>query len=205
MADEERRSHWDFKYEQGLPFLTIPDPFFLTAFRDFVEVRFPRSGVALDLAAGLGRHALWLAERRWKVTAVDISKVAIRKLRQRALQLDLVLDLFALDAAEYGFPPAQFDLIVLYYHLDRDLCPRMVSALKPGGVLLCKSSVRWNSDRVPDPFGTGPLERNEILSLFPEMDLMYHEERAVHDRGVVEFVGCKPAEPGTHRGALKFR
>lgn len=38
-------------------------------------------GRALDLAAGEGRHAIWLAQRGWSVTAVDFSAVAIDRLR----------------------------------------------------------------------------------------------------------------------------
>jgi len=41
--------------------------------------------VALDLACGLGRHALWLANRHWQVSGVDLSDVAIGKLSQAAL------------------------------------------------------------------------------------------------------------------------
>ena len=192
MPDETRQSHWDLKYEQGLPSLTQPDPFFLSSFQQFVDVRFPDGGTALDLAGGLGRHALWLARRRWQVSVVDISEVAIRLLRLRALQLDLALDLFVLDAAEYPFQPAGFDLIVLFYHLNRSLCQRIVSALKPGGVLICKSSAAWTSNGSPAPSDASPLVRNEILSLFPGLRTMYHLERPVRDRAVVEFVGKKP-------------
>jgi SAM-dependent methyltransferase len=184
MASEEQL-RWDVKYEQGLPSLTRPDPFFLDAVHRFVEVRFPDGGVALDLAGGIGRHALWLARRKWKVSVVDISEVAIRSLRKSAQQLDLALDLFVCDAAEYRFEPSRFDLIVLFYHLDRDLCSRIVSALKPGGTLICKSSLDWNSTHA------SLLERNEILSLFHELPVLHHHERPVRDRGVVEFVGRK--------------
>ena len=44
-----------------------------------------------------------------------------------------------MDAAEYEFRPEQFDLIVLFYHLDRSLFPKMVSALNPAA----SSSARW--------------------------------------------------------------
>ena len=137
MASDERRSHWNLKYEQGLPSLEKPDPFSLSAFSEFVADQFPNGGRALDLAGGIGRHALWLAERKWQVTVVDISEVAIRKLDQKARQLDLKLDLLALDAAKYKFEPIHFDLIVFYYHFDRDICPKILSALKPGGFVIC--------------------------------------------------------------------
>jgi len=111
MASDERRSHWDLKYEQGLPSLEKPDPFFLSAFSEFVADQFPKGGRALDLAGGIGRHALWLAKRNWQVTVVDISEVAVRKLDQRARQLNLTLERFALDAAKYKFESTHFDLI----------------------------------------------------------------------------------------------
>jgi tellurite methyltransferase len=114
MTFDRRRSHWNLKYEQGLPSLENPDPFFVSAFNQFVADQFPNGGAALDLAGGVGRHALWLAKRNWRVTVVDISEVAIHKLDQKALQLNLRLDLFALDATEYQFEPGHFDLIVMF-------------------------------------------------------------------------------------------
>ncbi len=144
-----------------------------------------------DLAGGIGRHALWLADRGWQVSLVDISEVAISRLGREALQRNLTLDLFALDATEYRFEPAQFDLIVLFYHLDRNLCSRIESALKPGGFLISKTSLRWDSDEMPAPVNTDLLQRNEILSLVPELGVMCHRERPVGNRGVVEFVARK--------------
>lgn len=193
MTFDELRSQWDAKYEYGLPSLEKPDPFYLSAFDQFVRDLFPNGGTALDLAGGIGRHALWLAERNWQVTVVDISEVAIRKLDQRARQLDLTLDLFALDAKEYQFKPASFDLIVMFYHFDRAICPSVLSTLKPGGLLICKSSLSWDSYAGSDPLSIRPLTRNEILSMFPGLQVMSHQERPVRNRGVVEYVGKKPA------------
>ena len=63
MSSEEQRARWDLKYEQGLPSLVQADPFFISAYGQFVDQYFPNAGVALDLACGLGRHALWLASK----------------------------------------------------------------------------------------------------------------------------------------------
>ena len=193
MASDEQRAQWDVKYEQGLPSLEKPDLFYLSAFDQFVADLFPNSGTALDLAGGIGRHALWLAKRNWQVTVVDISEVAIRKLDQKARQLDLTLDLFALDAKEYQFKPACFDLIVMFYHFDRAICPSVFSTLKPGGLLICKSSLSWDSHEGSAPVSPRPLARNEILSMFTGLQVMSHQERPVRKRGVVEYVGKKPA------------
>src|ERR1700688_1149624 len=112
MAFDELRSQWDTKYEHGLPSLEKPDPFFLSAFDQFVAGSFPDGGTALDVAGGIGRHALSLGQRGWRVTFVHISEVAIRKLEETARQLDTTLNLFALDAKEYPFESDCFDLIV---------------------------------------------------------------------------------------------
>src|SRR5260370_27187195 len=114
MNREEQRARWDLKYEQGLPSLTEPDPFFISAYERFVDPSFPNAGVALDLAGGLGRHALWLASRRWQVTVVDLSDVAIGNLAQAALERNVKLELLVADASDYKFEPERFDLIVLF-------------------------------------------------------------------------------------------
>jgi SAM-dependent methyltransferase len=193
MNGDDQRAHWDLKYEQGLPSLTEPDPFFVSAYGQFVDQSFPNAGVALDLACGLGRHALWLASRSWQVSGIDVSDVAIGKLSQAALELDVDLAVFVGDAAEYKFEPTRFDLIVLFYHMDRSLFPKMVSALNPGGLLICKLSLPWDSEGRLTAVATDPLGRNELPSLVPELHVLYHQERPVRDRGVVEFVGRKSA------------
>lgn len=129
MTSEKQRAHWDLKYEQGLTSLTEPDPFFVSAYETFVDQSFPDAGVALDLAGGLGRHALWLASKRWQVTVVDLSDVAIGKLIQTARELNVRVDVTVGDAAEYKFAPTRFDLIVPFYHLDRNLSMTFVSLL----------------------------------------------------------------------------
>jgi 2-polyprenyl-3-methyl-5-hydroxy-6-metoxy-1,4-benzoquinol methylase len=191
MNKEEQRAHWDLKYEEGLPSLTQPDPFFILAYEKFVAPPFPKAGVALDLAGGLGRHALWLASRSWQVTAVDLSDVAIGKLSRAALERSVKLDLLVEDASRYKFEPARFDLIVLFYHLDRSIFPKISFALKPGGLLISKMSLIWNTNARVTTVTTEPLHREELPSLVPELHVLHHQERPVRDRGVVEFVGRK--------------
>jgi 2-polyprenyl-3-methyl-5-hydroxy-6-metoxy-1,4-benzoquinol methylase len=191
MESNPQRSHWNLKYEQGLPSLEKPDPFFVSAFDQFLKDQFPDGGTALDLAGGVGRHALWLAEKSWQVTVIDISEVAIHKLGQKALDLGLTLNLFARDASEYPFENAKFDLIVMFYHFDRSLCARVLSALKPGGFLICKSSLIWDGDERPAPADLRPLAKNEIVAMLPTLQVMIHRERPVCDRGVVEYVGMR--------------
>jgi SAM-dependent methyltransferase len=195
--NSDASSHWDRKYEEGLPSLEIPDPFFLVAFEEFVAGDFPSGGTALDLGAGLGRHALFLAQRQWNVTTVDISEVAVRALSEKALHLGVSLKTLAIDAKDYPFALNQFDLIIMFYHFDRDIVPSALDALKPGGFILCKSSMIWSRYEGKTPANLQPLGSGEILSMLPGLQVLRHEERPVRDRGVVEYVGQKSSPMST--------
>jgi ubiquinone/menaquinone biosynthesis C-methylase UbiE len=65
---------WDERYAGSeLVWSTTPNLFVAAEFADLPPAR------AVDLAAGEGRNALWLAERGWEVTAVDFSLVGLDK------------------------------------------------------------------------------------------------------------------------------
>ena len=136
---------------------------------------------------------MWLAGRNWRVSGVDLSDVAIGKLNQSALELNVRLDLSVGDVSEHPLSEAQFDLIVLFYHGDRSLLSKLVGALNPRGLLICKLSLDWNTDARLMVAASDPLNRNELPSIVPELCLLHHQERPVRDRGVVEFAGRKNA------------
>jgi SAM-dependent methyltransferase len=69
-------------------------------------------GRALDLAAGEGRNAIWLARRGWTVTAVDFSRVGLDK--GRTLAGDTQVRWVCADATQWD-EPAAYDLVLLAY------------------------------------------------------------------------------------------
>lgn len=77
-------------------------------------------GRALDLAAGEGRNAIWLATRGWQVTASDFSPVAVARINElaRARLGDSAghVDARVADATQ-GHPgeDATYDLVVISY------------------------------------------------------------------------------------------
>jgi SAM-dependent methyltransferase len=70
-------------------------------------------GTALDVGAGEGRNALWLAGGGWDVTAIDISNVALARLRQQAAEAGLRIRTEVADMSDYLAIGGQFDLIVV--------------------------------------------------------------------------------------------
>ena len=71
-------------------------------------------GTAIDLAAGEGRNALWLASRGWRVTAVDFSATGLSIGRTRAAEAGLDLGWVTADATTW-VSPTPVDLVVIAY------------------------------------------------------------------------------------------
>lgn len=99
------------------------------------------SGKALELAAGDGRNALYLAKLGWLVTAVDFSDVALAKGRSFADRLGLTIDWQLADLTHYQPALQSYDLVCLFYlHLPKrefhEILRRAADAVCPGGALL---------------------------------------------------------------------
>ncbi|TSE22466.1 Tellurite methyltransferase [Tepidimonas sediminis] len=89
---------------------------------------------ALDVACGHGRHARWLAQQGYHVTAVDRDPQALAALADLGpavtpLQADL-------EDAPWPLPGRTFDVVLVTNYLWRPLLPTLVASLAPGGVLL---------------------------------------------------------------------
>ena len=132
------RDDWNRRYE-GKEFLwTVEANRFVAA-----EVADLTPGSALDLAAGEGRNAVWLAEQGWKVRAVDFSDVAIEKGRQLADARNVSdrVDFEVADLRGYAPEANRYDLVaLLYLQLPQaELVPilqRAARAVAPGGTFL---------------------------------------------------------------------
>jgi len=85
-----------------------------------------RAGKALDLACGTGRHAIWLRELGWEVTAVDLTPQELPGIR--FVQADL-------EAHQYRVEPGVWDLIVCWLYWQPDLLPEIARGVRPGGMV----------------------------------------------------------------------
>lgn len=99
------------------------------------------SGRALDLAAGEGRNAVWLAEQGWEVTAVDFSDVGIDKARQLAESRQVAVDWLVADLTEYVPLSGAYGLVLICYlqlpeAQRRQIIAKARDAVAPGGTFL---------------------------------------------------------------------
>jgi thioredoxin reductase/SAM-dependent methyltransferase len=102
-------------------------------------------GRALDVGAGEGADALWLAARGWSVTATDISQRALERVDAEAKRRGLPVECHHADAdALDAFEAGAFDLVSAHYASiprspDRRAIHNLLKAVAPGGTLLVVS------------------------------------------------------------------
>src|SRR5262249_44345425 len=123
---------WNERYRQGEHINDLPHPL-IVQFASGLA-----TGRALDVACGAGRHSIWLAERGWRVTAVDSSQVAIELLQQRASAAGLTMDcrIANLERHEFTIEPGAYDLIVVCNYLQRDLFPSIKEGTAASGLVI---------------------------------------------------------------------
>jgi SAM-dependent methyltransferase len=166
---------WDQRYaDTELVWSVTPNQFVAAELADLPP------GRAVDLAAGEGRNAIWLASRGWDVTAVDFSQVALDKGRRLAESQELTgsVSWVCADATTWA-GDGEYDLAVLAYlqlaEGERRAAARAAfEALRPGGTFLLVAhdssnlaegtggpqdpAVLMTADDVLDDLGGLPLE-----------------------------------------------
>jgi SAM-dependent methyltransferase len=202
------RHGWDEQYARpGLVWSAEPNQFVVQ------ELAGLPPGRALDLGAGEGRNAIWLAERGWQVTAVDFSAVALAKAAKLAGARGVAVTWAEADLLAYRPAAEAYDLVLLaYVHLVagefQALLKAAASALAPAGTLLV---VGHDLDNLAHGYG-GPqdpriLHRTDaIVSALPSLIVRRagQARRKVQtpdgDREAIDTVVTlqRPAPPANH-------
>ena len=173
MQDDAAR--WDDRYRFSSPAEPRPPEVFdhRPDLLDLVR----GSGIALDIACGLGHQALWLAERGLHVVALDVSSVAIEHLELAAGALGLgdAIDARVTDL-DAGLPddPARADVIVCQRFRQPALYPQIVDHLAVGGLAIVTVLSTVGADS-PGPFHAPP---GELTTAFADagLDVLHSEE-----------------------------
>lgn len=178
-------------------------------------------GIALDLATGQGRNAVYLAEHGWRVIGLDRSRECLRSAEALARERGVVvrytrlehadlsqnitgLVLVESDLEEHLLPAAQFDLVLCINYLQRSLFPDIERALRPGGILVYETYTvdqcrfTWGP-RNPDYL----LRRGELLEAFDNLEIIIYRE-VIEDRARASLLARMPVESTTRTGTLRL-
>ena len=145
---------WEARYRSASPTSTGRPG---TVLQQLVEPLAP--GRALELGAGKGDDAVWLARQGWSVVAVEIAASALAIVEANAARAGVQVTLAQHDLSQ-TFPSGTFDLVVASFlaALPRDAVNRRAAAaVAPGGHLLFVdhgSRAPWSWASVDHPFAT---------------------------------------------------
>ena len=109
----------------------------------------PRSGTALDVASGRGRHALLLASAGLHVTAIDRDEAALARLQTQAepIGLPVTTRVADLEAGSPSLGDDGYDVVVVTRYLHRPLFPQLLLSLAPGGLLIYETFLEVPQER----------------------------------------------------------
>lgn len=145
----------------------------------------------LDVACGHGRHALFLAERGFRVHAVDRDHEALAWLRAQAGARALTITTETLDL-ETTPPPdlgrGRYDVIVVFNYLHRPLFPALRAALAPGGRLVYETFTAGQAERGHPKNPAFLLQPGELRRLVAPLTLLHWREGEAEGRMVASVV-----------------
>jgi tellurite methyltransferase len=189
--DPEDRQRWNRKYDR-------PEYVYGTRPSRFLAEQIhllPTAGRALDLAAGEGRNAVFLARRGLTVDAIDISAVGLAKAQKLAEDHGVEIRTIAADLEHFNLPRETYDVVVVFNYLQRDLFDDIEASLKPGGVLLYETYTVAHLE-IPGAHSMPRrycLEAGELRSAFPGLEVLEYRETVDEERAVGSLVAARPA------------
>ena len=190
-SSDDERKRWNEKYRESPGSWLEPDPFLLRAFAEFVHPRFPAGATALDLAGGAGRNAIWLAQKGWKVTLIDISEIGIEHARQKAGALASHVHFVVDDLTRFTASQTQFDVVMVFFYLERGIFPEIVKAIRPGGLLIYKTHTLEQMKLAGGPKNpTHMLASGELLQLAKGLHVLHYREQ-IAEKATTELVAKK--------------
>jgi tellurite methyltransferase len=129
---------------------------------------------ALDIAAGSGRDAVYLALQGYDVLAIDILPDALQKAVNLAGRSGLHIQTLCKDLArDPSLPQGSFDVITVFRYLQRDLFAGIRRAIAPGGYVVYETFHEQNRATGRRPLNSAHLLRTgELSEAFAGFDIL---------------------------------
>jgi len=140
---------------------------------------------ALDIAAGNGCNALFLARQGFVVDAVDISDAGLAQFAGKHPGIHPI----CADLDVFDIPPNRYDLIVNIKYLNRRLFPYIAEGLTKGGVLIFETFLA-SPDATKERAICREylLQENELLRAFLSLKIVLYQEAEETDPGEAAYM-----------------
>jgi SAM-dependent methyltransferase len=191
------RDRWNQKYREANKASNpmVPDPFLPQAFSKYILPVFPNGGRALDLAGGAGRHAIWLAKQGWEVTLIDISETGVEQARRNAGPLATHIHFVVDDLTHFKTSQTHvghgFDVVMVFFHLERKIFSQLLHAIRTGGLLVYKTYTLAQAKLESGPKNPAHLLKpDELPQLAADLRVLHYRED-ISERATAELVARK--------------
>ncbi len=168
---QDSKSQWDQRYSRSNFIYGKSPAHFLSENYQYI----PFESTVLDMGMGEGRNAVFLAQKGYKVTGIDISSVAVKKSYLLAQEFGVKIKGIAASLKDYKIEPGSYDAIICFYYVDRSLIGKIKEWLKPGGILIYEAHTTKENRSRSDEEGNF-LKEQELLTLFKGMRVLKYEE-----------------------------
>ncbi len=185
------RQRWDHRYATLLPQARLEPTPFVTACLS----KLPERGLALDIAAGAGRHTIALAQHGLQVDAVDISEQGLRLARARALAAGLIpgrqIQFIIADLERAWLPRRDYDVILVSFFLHRPLFSLIKDRLRPGGWLVYETFTLEQAKIFPHrPLRPDfLLQQGELRQAFGTFEILSYNEGLHNKKATAQLLG----------------
>ncbi len=134
----------------------------------------PRTGRALDVACGRGRHTLLLASTGLDVTGLDRDAHALARLQDQADRLGLTIRtrVVDLEADQPDLGDDGYDLVIVTRYLHRPLFPQLLLSLAPGGVLIYETFLERQAESGHPKNPAFLLKPGELATLVRPLEIL---------------------------------
>lgn len=172
-VSQDSKTQWDQRYSRPTFIFGKTPAKFIAENYQYI----PFGATVLDLGMGEGRNAVFLAQKGYRVTGIDISSVAVKKANLLAQEFGVKIKGVVASLEQYKIQPNSYDAIICFYYVDRSLVEKMKSWLKPGGILIyeaftLREKVAKKSSDPEDTF----LKDAELLRMFGSFRVLKYEE-----------------------------
>jgi tellurite methyltransferase len=150
-------------------------------------------GRVLDVAAGNGRNAIYLAGLGFTVEGIDRAEEAVAAALGAARQAGVSIDMRVADL-EIGHPIQgdTYDVIICFNYLQRSLVPQIKEGVRRGGMVVYETftidQAQFGRPRNPDYL----LKYNELLDMFRDFRCRLYREGVFGGKAIASILAEKP-------------